>query len=74
MPTYWQYLGREERVYTNVPVTVQRHDVVERDEIPADDGCWAECDAVNIENGDFTVKAPDNAPVEVSIVDEKTEE
>lgn len=68
---YWEYVGFEERVYANVPVTVQRHDVIEWPEMPAEDGCWQECDAVNVENGDRTVKRPDNA---VSTVDDKNEE
>jgi len=59
---YWQYVGWEERVYTNVPVTVNRHDVIIWPELPAADDCWRTCDPLNIENGDFTVKRPDNAP------------
>lgn len=71
-PKYWQYVGWSEKVYPHVPVTVNRHDVIEWHELPADDGEWRVCDSLNIENGDFAVKLPDNAPQ--STVDDKNVE
>ncbi len=51
----WRYTGTEERIYTNVPVTVTAGDVVAWPEPPADDGWWEPTDEpVN--------RLPDNHP------------
>lgn len=51
--TNWRYVGDLERVYTVVPVTVRRGDVIAWPCMPAEDGNWEPtADAVN--------KEPDN--------------
>lgn len=40
----WQYVGPGERVYVDVPVTVQPGDIIPRATIPANDGNWEPTD------------------------------
>lgn len=54
--TFWRYDGPSERVYVSVPVTVSPGDVIERNEVPAEDGWWSEVGKV----GDGRLVRPDN--------------
>lgn len=52
---HWRYIGAEQRIYTNVPVTVAGGEVIAWHSMPAEDGCWeSTTDPVTAE--------PDNAP------------
>lgn len=58
---YWEYIGPNERVYTNVPVTIKTHEMIKYPSAPAEDGCWRE---VQFEDGKgWVLKAPDNAMI-----------
>jgi hypothetical protein len=52
---FWRYTGEEQRVYTHVPVTVDRGDVIAHVGAPADDGRWEP------HPGPIT-RQPDNTP------------
>jgi len=51
----WRYVGGVERIYYNVPVTVQDGAVVEWAGPPAEDGCWELAD-----DGAEVTHLPDN--------------